>query len=118
MITNESVSSSYLSPIPEPETAQDSAGPQDPDHTLTIGTKRQDASVDATFNTVQNSLLICKAPPKKALGAIVIDCSAISFVDVVGTANLLHLAKDCKKKNIRLILAGCAGQCFFQIRTF
>ncbi|GAU92773.1 hypothetical protein RvY_04813 [Ramazzottius varieornatus] len=45
---------------------------------------------------------------KQGTSVVVIDCSAVSFVDVVGTENLKFLAKDCAKNNLTLAFSGCS----------
>ncbi|OQV14592.1 Solute carrier family 26 member 6 [Hypsibius exemplaris] len=47
---------------------------------------------------------------EEPLRAIIIDCSSVSFIDVVGSDALLRLARECSlEKGIRLILAACSG---------
>ena len=121
IISNEAVVSSYLSPVPEPEftelqeidsdnVTQHGKPPALNSMDITVVTRRQDAMTDGALNTVQNNLLLSRGGPMtKPLRAIVIDCSAINFMDVVATETLLRLAKECNKKGIRFIFAACNG---------
>ncbi|OQV14262.1 Solute carrier family 26 member 6 [Hypsibius exemplaris] len=65
------------------------------------------------INIVQNN-----SPPVLSAGlqlaiqpmrGIIIDCSAINFIDVVGSEKLLRLVNECNKKGIRVVFSACSS---------
>ncbi|XP_055337640.1 LOW QUALITY PROTEIN: pendrin-like [Paramacrobiotus metropolitanus] len=63
--------------------------------------------LDGTVNAAQTSLLSDHERHPYPLRAIIIDCSAISFVDVMGAEQMKQLAAECGKKGLQLMFAAC-----------
>ncbi|OQV14267.1 Pendrin [Hypsibius exemplaris] len=99
ILSYEKVVSSYLSPVPEPETTEIEE---------ITGTEAPQPSSESSQTEI--TMVRTKAEPQhiKPLRAIVIDCSAISFIDIVGTEKLLRLVKECSKRGIRVVFTACS----------
>lgn len=117
------VASSYLTPVPEAEipvepasngSVESNAGFEpDLEANAHTGVTRRPSSSDQRRNVckvVDGDSIYAEATSLKPLSVIVIDCSTINFVDVVGAENLQSLAKECKKKEMKLAFVNCSGE--------
>lgn len=50
-----------------------------------------------------------------AIKHLILDCSAVSFVDLAGAKCLATLESDMKKEEVSLVLAGCSGHVIEQL---
>ena len=119
--------SSYLTPVPEidiPVELPNGSGvvhnagfESDVEANTQNGVTRRQSSSDQrnSVSAVPNlNLLQSESASLKSLSVIVIDCSTINFVDVVGAGTLQGLAKECKRKEIKLAFANCSGNFSFR----
>ncbi|GAU92774.1 hypothetical protein RvY_04814 [Ramazzottius varieornatus] len=115
------VASSYLTPVPEAEipvepasngSVESNAGFEpDLEANAHTGVTRRPSTADQRRNVstvVDGDGIHAEATSLKPLSVIVIDCSTINFVDVVGAENLQSLGRECKKKEIKLALVNCS----------
>lgn len=74
---------------------------------------RERSPSDGTVKDVQTASLLNDKRASVSilpLRGLVIDCSAMNFVDIVGAEAMKNIAKECHKKKIKIVLAVCSGE--------